>query len=90
MTAVKRGVTMRADFPERDFAFMSSSDAEAMRKGGPSLENALALMKTALGMLDEARAPGHIGAHLDLAICQLAEIIDQRSLPESEIRRNIE
>lgn len=37
---------------------------------------ALAKMKAALDDLDRANAPGDIGAHLDLAICRLAEILN--------------
>ena len=37
---------------------------------------ALALMQRALAMLDEAKAPAEVGAHLDLAIIRLAEHIE--------------
>ena len=39
------------------------------------LARALALMKEALRLLDDARAPAHIGAHLDLAIVRLEDEI---------------
>lgn len=39
------------------------------------MASALALMNQALGLLDDARAPAHVGAHLDLAIVRLAEAI---------------
>jgi hypothetical protein len=68
---------------------MSAADTASLPEDGSSLENALALMKTALVLLDEAEAPSHIGAHLDLAICQLSEIIDDR-LPQAEVPRSPE
>lgn len=37
------------------------------------LVKALALMKEALRLLDDARAPAHVGAHLDLAIVRLED-----------------
>ena len=39
------------------------------------MHKALALMREALDLLDGARAPAHLGAHLDLAIVRLAESI---------------
>jgi len=39
------------------------------------MHRALALMREALDLLDGARAPAHLGAHLDLAIVRLAESI---------------
>jgi len=39
------------------------------------MTKALALMTEALALLDEARAPAHLGAHLDLAIARLAETL---------------
>ena len=39
------------------------------------LPDALARMKEALGILDEAGAPGEIGGHLDLAIARLEEAL---------------
>ena len=44
-------------------------------KVGPELGQALRNMVEALQILDEGGAPGHIGAHLDLAIEQLREHI---------------
>lgn len=35
--------------------------------------DALAHLEAALGLLDGADAPAHIGAHVDLAICRLRE-----------------
>jgi len=55
---------------------MSSPETLSSPEEGSVLGQALALMKTALVLLDEAEAPPHIGAHLDLAICQLGEILD--------------
>lgn len=44
---------------------------------GPAegLEKALAYMEAALRVLDEAGAPADIGAHVDLAICRLREVV---------------
>ena len=39
------------------------------------LRNALDLLHAALDVLDEAAAPAQIGAHVDLALNQLAETI---------------
>jgi hypothetical protein len=39
------------------------------------MRQALDLMTEALRLLDEARAPAQVGAHLDLAIVRLAEAI---------------
>jgi hypothetical protein len=38
------------------------------------LAEALLYMQHALQLLDDAGAPGDIGAHLDLAICRLTEL----------------
>jgi hypothetical protein len=38
------------------------------------LSQALNLMQEALQLLDKAKAPAHVGAHLDLAICRLQEV----------------
>ena len=43
------------------------------------MASALALMNQALGLLDDARAPAHVGAHLDLAIVRLSEAIGEAS-----------
>ncbi len=37
------------------------------------LADALSMMETALEQLDSAAAPGHIGAHVDLAIAKLRQ-----------------
>lgn len=39
------------------------------------LHSAMASMVAALELLDEAGAPADVGAHLDLAICRLREVI---------------
>ena len=39
------------------------------------LRNALDLLQAALDVLDDAAAPAQIGAHVDLAVHQLAETI---------------
>ncbi len=38
-------------------------------------EEVLALMRSALGKIDEADGPHDVGAHLDLAICKLEEAL---------------
>jgi hypothetical protein len=38
--------------------------------------DALAHLEAALALLDGADAPAHLGAHVDLAICQLREAFD--------------
>jgi hypothetical protein len=38
-----------------------------------AVTDALAHLEAALGLLDGSDAPAHIGAHVDLAICQLCE-----------------
>lgn len=40
-----------------------------------ALAEALGHLRTALELLDRAEAPGQIGAHVDLAICQLQDEI---------------
>jgi hypothetical protein len=40
---------------------------------------ALHQLQTAIDMLDRANAPGHIAAHVDLAMHQLQEVIDRES-----------
>ena len=37
---------------------------------------ALNLMEQALALLDDCDPAGHVGAHLDLAICRLREMLD--------------
>jgi len=41
-----------------------------------ALREALAFMQSALALLDRAGAPVHIGAHLDLAICELERALE--------------
>lgn len=43
--------------------------------GEEMLRDALGQMQSALDMLDRAKAPAHIGAHLDLAISELQKSI---------------
>ena len=40
-----------------------------------ALSSALAHLREALALLDEASAPAHIGAHVDLAAHQLQEFV---------------
>lgn len=51
---------------------------------GGRLEKALSYMEAALEVLDEAGAPADIGAHLDLAISRLREVVGST---EREISR---
>jgi len=46
---------------------------------GEALVDALAHLQSALELLDRANAPGQIGAHVDLAICQLQDEIGSGS-----------
>jgi hypothetical protein len=41
------------------------------------LRNALSLMRNALQLLDESECPADVGAHLDLAICRLSDLLPQ-------------
>lgn len=45
---------------------------------GEAFEKALSYMEVALELLDGASAPGDIGAHLDLAVCRLREVLSGR------------
>jgi hypothetical protein len=42
---------------------------------GEAFEKALSYMEVALELLDGAGAPADIGAHLDLALCRLREVL---------------
>jgi hypothetical protein len=63
-----------------------SQDPDALDQ----MRKALALMREALDLLDGARAPAHLGAHLDLAIVRLAESIPAATTkgesPPAEVR----
>ena len=41
--------------------------------------NALKELQSAIALLDQARAPGHIAAHVDLAMHQLQDLIDREA-----------
>jgi hypothetical protein len=45
------------------------------------LEQALSHMEAALDSLDAADAPADVGAHLDLAICRLREVLGKAVEP---------
>lgn len=47
----------------------------------PLLSEAAIHLKAALSLLDKADAPGHVGAHVDLAICQLEKVLQKREPP---------
>lgn len=58
------------------------------------LQNALLCMDAALQLLDDANAPAHIGAHLDMAICRLKDSLRRSAseiprLQRSKIARTI-
>lgn len=53
-------------------ARMSQSIPEPNQSDGLK---ALALLESALEILDAVGAPGHIGAHVDFAICALREFL---------------
>lgn len=55
---------------------------ETLGERSDELAEALRLMCQALEQLDVHRAPGEIGAHLDLAICRLCEHLSV-SLPKA-------
>ena len=44
---------------------------DPVQLGDDMLREAMTFMESALELLDRAGAPAHIGAHLDLAICEL-------------------
>lgn len=52
---------------------MSQSNCEPDQSDGP---DALSLLEKALKILDAIEAPANIGAHVDLAICQLREVLE--------------
>lgn len=41
------------------------------------LDKALTHMTSALQLLDDAGAPANIGAHLDMAVCRLKDVMPQ-------------
>jgi len=53
-------------------ASVESGSSEAREQ---QLRNALSLMRNALQMLDEAECSAEVGAHLDLAICRLTDLL---------------
>lgn len=48
-----------------------------------TLTSVLQLLEQALGMIDQSDAPAHIGAHLDLALCQLREHLEDNSAQQA-------
>lgn len=44
----------------------------------PLLSEAAIHLKEALSLLDESDAPGHVGAYVDLAICELEKVLQGR------------
>lgn len=61
------------------------TDPISLRK--EMLGEALRFMELALELLDRGRAPAHIGAHLDLAICELRDAEPDRPPAESSLPR---
>ena len=55
--------------------------AEPVQRANSSelMTDALQMMRDALELLDRAQAPGDIGAHLDLAVVRLSEIVQPDS-----------
>ena len=51
---------------------MESGSSEAREQ---QLRNALSLMRNALRILDETQCSADVGAHLDLAICRLTDLL---------------
>jgi hypothetical protein len=48
-------------------------------------------LRMALASLDAANAPGHIGAHVDLAINQLKDVLPEQAIgPDDQIDTNAE
>lgn len=45
------------------------------------LFEAASQLKAALSLLDKAGAPGHVGAYVDLAICELEKVLQTREGP---------
>lgn len=43
-----------------------------------SLHRALSYLQSALQILDHLNAPAHIGAHVDLAVCELQEYVEEQ------------
>jgi hypothetical protein len=43
------------------------------------MTDVLQLLESALQIMDDCDAPGHIGAHVDLALCQLREHLDEQT-----------
>lgn len=65
-----------------DRGVMQSQPKEASKVVDQSLlSEAAAHLKAALSLLDKADAPGHVGAHVDLAICELEEVLQKRQRP---------
>lgn len=54
------------------------------RSGRPDARSALDHLEKALSILDAIDAPGNIGAHVDLAICELCEFLEvtRKSSPD--------
>lgn len=43
-----------------------------------SLHRALSYLQSALQILDDLDAPGHIGAHVDFAVCELQVYVEEQ------------
>jgi hypothetical protein len=53
----------------------ASVESGSFGTGEQQLRNALRLMTNALQLLDEAECSADVGAHLDLAICRLKDLL---------------
>lgn len=50
--------------------------------GVPKGHKALAHLEKALEILDDIEVPANIGAHVDLAICQLRDALEEQARPK--------
>jgi hypothetical protein len=57
------------------------------RMNSNDLTDALQLLEGALQIMDDSDAPGHIGAHLDLALCQLREHLGTATFDQPNLIR---
>ena len=57
------------------------------RMSSNNLISALQLLKDALQIMDHCDAPGHIGAHVDLALCQLREHLEATTCNQHNLSR---
>ena len=51
--------------------------SNAQKRTRELMSRAATLLEQALDLLDEAKAPAHIGAHVDLGLCQIRDKLEQ-------------